>query len=166
MLAQRRAVRQRLERKAAEGQGMAVAVAGRNWGIGAILGALGGLIGIIAAFVPVESVSAGPISASNSLMDGNAGKTLIVVAAIALIVAVASIMNVKMPRLVAPVVLVLCGLVALLIVGANWGNINDDVNAANQLLAGAASVGVGLYVAAVAGILMVAGGVLGFMNKG
>ncbi len=145
---------------------MSIAVSGRRLAPGGVVAGLGGIVSILGAFIPVESASVGGQSFSSSFFDGNAGKTILVASLIALALVAAWLSSTRAtPNRIVPVVIILAGAAVLLAVVSNWGQINDDVNLANQFLPGAAAVGIGLYLTAVGGAMLVLGGVMGLLSR-
>jgi len=146
---------------------MAIAVSGRKMPIGGLVAGLGGVVSILGAFLPAQTASANGLSISASFFDGNAGKTICVAAIVALVLVGAWLTGQKLPlnKVAVSVVIILAGAVVLLVVAANYGDITDGVNLVNKYSPGAASVGMGLYLTLVGGILLAVGGVLGLVQK-
>jgi hypothetical protein len=146
---------------------MSVAISGRKLALGGLVAGLGGIVSIVSAFIPVETAKLGSDSMSMSLWDGNPGKTISVVSLIAIALAAMWLLGRlgPIPKNAALAIIIVAGAIVLLVAGANYGTFNDDVNLANSIVAGAASLGIGLYVTALGGLLLVAGAVLGFVQK-
>ena len=141
---------------------MTIAATGRNLPIGAVVSAVGGAVAVIGSLLAWESVSAFGVSDSQSGLSSNPGKIIAVLGIVAIVLGVAWIQAVKTPA--APIIAV-SGVVVLLLAVLNFFNISKDVDDANKILAGAASVGIGLFIDILAGIVMVVGGALGMMKK-
>jgi hypothetical protein len=141
---------------------MTVSTAGRNLPIGAVVAAAGGAVAIVGSVLAWESVSLLGVNESDSGISSNPGKIIAVLGIVAIAFAIAWIQAVKTPAV--PVIIV-SGVVVLLLGVLNFFNISKDVNDANQIVAGAASVGIGLFIDIVAGVVMVVGGALGMMKK-
>ncbi len=141
---------------------MTVALAGRNLPIGAVVAAVGGAIALIGSVLAWESVSLLGVSESDSGLSSNPGKIIAVLGIVAIGFAIAWIQAVKTP---AAAIIVVSGAVVLLLAVLNFFNISKDVNDANEIFAGAGSVGVGLFIDIAAGVVIVVGGALGMMKK-
>jgi len=146
---------------------MQVAVSGKNMAIGGIIGAVGAVAAIIGAFMPWDSATVQGLTISESAWDGNAGKTIVVASLIGLALAVAWLLGRKLPVSLraAEIVIIVAGAIVLLVVAANWSDVNDAVNAVNKMVPGAASLGIGIWLTILGGVAMVVGGVLGLVKK-
>lgn len=141
---------------------MSIAVGGKSLPIGAVVGAAGGALALVGSVLAWESISIMGLSESDSGLTSNPGKIIAVLGIVAIVVAVVWIQGVKLPA--APIILG-CGIVIALLGILNFFTIGDDVKKANEILAGAASTGVGLYIDILAGVVIIAGGALGLMKK-
>jgi hypothetical protein len=143
---------------------MTVSAPGKSLPIGAIVGGLGGVVAIIGAFMAWESVSASLLSESISgWSGGNGGKIIAVLGLVAIAVAVAWIIGIKIPQ---PAGLMVVAGVLLLLVGvANYFAVSDDISMVNAMVPGAASIGIGLYLDLLAGVVIIVGGALGLTAK-
>jgi hypothetical protein len=141
---------------------MTIAAGGRNLPIGAVVAAVGGALAVIGSVLAWESVSVLGYSDSSSGISSNPGKIIVVAGIVAVALAVAWIMEKKVP---AAGGIVACGAVVALLGVLNFFSIGDDVNKANVILAGAASIGIGLFVDIIAGVVIIVGGALGLMKK-
>jgi uncharacterized membrane protein len=119
-------------------------------------------VAIVGSVLAWETISLLGVSESDSGISSNPGKIIAVLGIVAIAFAIAWIQAVKTPAV--PVIIV-SGVVVLLLGVLNFFNISKDVNDANQIVAGAASVGIGLFIDIVAGVVMVVGGALGMMKK-
>jgi hypothetical protein len=141
---------------------MTIAVGGRNLPIGAVVAAVGGALAVIGSVLAWETVSVVGFSESESGLTSNPGKIIAVAGIVAIALAVAWIMEMKVQ---AAAGIIACGAVVALLGVLNFFSIGDDVNKANALFPGAASIGIGLFVDIIAGIVIVVGGGLGLMKK-
>jgi hypothetical protein len=141
---------------------MTFSTAGRNLPIGAVVAAVGGAVAIVGSVLAWETISLLGVSESDSGISSNPGKIIAVLGIVVIAFAIAWIQAVKTPAV--PVIIV-SGVVVLLLGVLNFFNISKDVNDANQIVAGAASVGIGLFIDIVAGVVIVVGGALGMMKK-
>ena len=135
---------------------------GKAMPLGAIVCGIGAVLAVIGAFIPWETVSLHGASESVAGFEGNGGKIIAVLGIVAAVVAVAWIMEVRLGRPGA--ILIALGVLILLVGVLNYSNISGDVNSANTILAGAASVGIGLYLDVLAGVVIIVGGALGVRN--
>ena len=160
---------------------MTIAIGGRNISVGILIAALGGVLGILQAVLTWESVSYGPALASMMSgsqtsvvgLDANQGKVILVLGIVAIALAGAVIANVKIPNVSAILVVVGAIMIGFALIGLN--NAMSDMNKFNDSLAiikgladttGASlSMGIGLILAAVSGVLVLVGGGLGLMKK-
>jgi hypothetical protein len=145
---------------------MSIAVSGRKLALGGVVAGLGGLISIVGAFLPAENATLGGDSFSTAFWDGNAGKTICVVSIVALAIVAGWLLKQALPinRIASLVVIIVAGLIVMAVAGGNYGTLSDDISLAKSL-GGSGSIGIGLYLDLVGGILLVAGGVLGFVQK-
>ena len=141
---------------------MTEAVGERSLPIGALIAAAGGAVAAVGAVLPWESISILGVSESDSGLTSNPGKIIAILGAVALGLALAWIMGVKVPA--ARAIAVVGALITLLAV-VNFFTVSADVSNANTLFSGAASIGIGLFVDIAAGIVVIVGGALGLMNK-
>jgi hypothetical protein len=142
--------------------GMTEAVGERSLPIGALVAAAGGAVAAVGAVLPWESISILGVSESDSGLTSNPGKIIAILGAVAIGLALAWIMGVKVPA--ARAIAVVGALITLLAV-VNFFTVSADVSNANTLFSGAASIGIGLFVDIAAGIVVIVGGALGLMNK-
>jgi hypothetical protein len=142
--------------------GMTEAVGERSLPIGALIAAAGGAVAAVGAVLPWESISILGVSESDSGLTSNPGKIIAILGAVAIGLALAWIMGVKVPA--ARAIAVVGALITLLAV-VNFFTVSADVSNANTLFSGAASIGIGLFVDIAAGIVVIVGGALGLMNK-
>ena len=141
---------------------MTEAVGERSLPIGALIAAAGGAVAAVGAVLPWESISILGVSESDSGLTSNPGKIIAILGAVAIGLALAWIMGVKVPA--ARAIAVVGALITLLAV-VNFFTVSADVSNANTLFSGAASIGIGLFVDIAAGIVVIVGGALGLMNK-
>ena len=141
---------------------MTEAVGERSLPIGALIAAAGGAVAAVGAVLPWESISILGVSESDSGLTSNPGKIIAILGAVALGLALAWIMGVKVPA--ARAIAVVGALITLLAV-VNFFTVSADVSNANTLFSDAASIGIGLFVDIAAGIVVIVGGALGLMNK-
>ena len=127
-----------------------------------ILGILACIIVIVCVFLPWESVKVGEMSQSiNGIPEGLGGKPgylNIILAALGLIFI---FINKKWSNIVA----LILGLCVVAWMFRNYNMYNKDVSSANELMAGAASLGIGLWLSIAGGVLMVVGAIMGMRNK-
>jgi hypothetical protein len=148
---------------------MAISVAGKHVAIGAIDVAVGGVLAIIGTLLPWQSLAAkaSPATSVNGF-DSPDGKVIVVMALMAMAVAAAWIAEVKPPFLSLGslgMIAMAAGLIILLLSLADLNNIKNDVDTINGNIAGTASVGTGVYLDAVAGMVLFGGGALGPRKK-
>ena len=141
---------------------MTIAVGGRNLPIGAVVAAVGGALAVIGSVLAWQSVSVLGTSESESGLTSNPGKIIAVAGIVAIALAVAWIMEVKVQ---AAAGIIACGAVVALLGILNFISIGNDANTLNALMPGAASVGIGVFVDIIAGIVILVGGGLGLMKK-
>ena len=141
---------------------MTEAVGERSLPIGPLIAAAGGAVAAVGAVLPWESISILGVSESDSGLTSNPGKIIAILGAVAIGLALAWIMGVKVPA--ARAIAVVGALITLLAV-VNFFTVSADVSNANTLFSGAASIGIGLFVDIAAGIVVIVGGALGLMNK-
>jgi hypothetical protein len=160
---------------------MSIAIGERKLPIGAVVTAIGGILAAVGAFLAWETLSqsvasqAGTGASMSGWDGGNGGKIVAVLGIVAIALAVAWILDVKLPipalKFMGVAVGSIEGLtvvvgVLILFVGlVNFQSISSDVNDANAVLAGMAAMGVGLYLDLLAGALIVVGGVLGILKR-
>jgi len=132
--------------------------------IGAIVGGVGGVLAAVGAFIAWESVSIAGTGESMTGWDGgNGGKIIAVLGLVAIAVAVAWARGTRIPS--PGRVMVVAGVLVLLVGVLNYSSVNDDVNAGNAMVPGAASVGIGIYLDLLAGVAIIVGGVLGLRAR-
>jgi hypothetical membrane protein len=61
--------------------------------------------------------------------------------------------------------MILVGVLILLVGILNFSNVRDDIDQANAIVAGAASVGIGLFIDLIAGVAIIVGGALGVLTN-
>jgi hypothetical protein len=61
--------------------------------------------------------------------------------------------------------MILAGVLILLVGILNFSSVSDDVNSGNAVVAGAASIGIGLFLDLLAGVAIIVGGALGVIAK-
>lgn len=138
--------------------------AGRNVSIGAIVGFVGGVLALVGAFIAWETISSPIVNMSTTGWDiGNGGKIIAVLGIVAIAVALAWILALRLPM--PGVILVVAGVLVALVGIANYFSVTDDVNAANALLPGSTSLGIGVYVDILAGVVITVGGALGLVSR-
>jgi hypothetical protein len=148
---------------------MTVAVGTRKLGIGSVVALVGGVLALLGVILAWETVSAeliagSGLSASTSGLEANGGKIIAVLAIVTLALAVLDILSMKVPVPFGVSVTIL-GVLATLVAVANYFSVTDDVNKANAIIAGLGSVGIGLYIAILGAVAMLAGGVLAIVMK-
>jgi hypothetical protein len=132
--------------------------------LGAIVGGIGGVAAVLGAFIAWESVSAFGVSDSMTGWDGgNGGKIIAVLGVVAVAIAIAWVMALKLPT--PGGLMILAGVLILLVGILNFSSVSDDVNSANAVVAGAASIGIGLILDLLAGVAIIVGGALGVIAK-
>jgi uncharacterized protein YebE (UPF0316 family) len=94
---------------------------------------------------------------------GNGGKIIAVLGVIAVAIAIAWVMAIKLPT--PGGLMILVGVLILLVGILNFSNVRDDIDQANAIVAGAASVGIGLFIDLIAGVAIIVGGALGVLTK-
>jgi hypothetical protein len=143
---------------------MTASIPGKSLPIGAIVGGVGGVAAVVGAFLAWESASLlGSSTSWTGWEGGNGGKIIAVLGVVAIAIAIAWVMAVKLPT---PGGLMVTAGVLILLVGIlNFFSISDDVNQANAIFAGAASVGIGLFIDLLAGVVIIVGGALGVMAR-
>ena len=129
----------------------------------------------VASVASITASRAGTGASMSGWDGGNGGKIVAVLGIVAIALAVAWILDVKLPipalKFMGVAVGSIEGLtvvvgVLILFVGlVNFQSISSDVNDANAVLAGMAAMGVGLYLDLLAGALIVVGGVLGILKR-
>lgn len=162
---------------------MAIATGEQKIGIGTILAAVGGVLGIVQAVLAWETITLGPafaaaaagfnLKTSASGLDENGGKVILALGVVALALAVASIAKIKVPSVA--VILTVAGAIMVGLALLGFIGIQKDINDFNtslDALKGAmdmtgtsASIGIGLIVAGLGGVLVLAGGILDLRNK-
>jgi hypothetical protein len=137
---------------------VSVTISNRPMPLGALVAGIGGAAAVIAGFLAWESVSVLGISESVVGLEANGGKLVALLGIGAIAVAFAWVTGkISQPATAAIVI----GVLAFLIGVLNFFTVNDDVSTANAILPGAASIGIGLYLAIVAGAAIAVGGALG-----
>jgi putative copper export protein len=168
---------------------MTINIAGRSVALGAIVAAVGGLIGIIGAFLVWAqlTVGAGMASAFGTVnngigLDERAGKVALGLGIIALVLAVVWALEVKIPML--PALVAGVGVLILVMVALTYfttllskdRSLKDALDLANQAIDSAkalgadtsgtsAGPGIGFLLEIVAGVVVIVGGGLGLMKK-
>jgi len=141
-----------------------VNVAGRYVSIGAVVGFVGGILALIGAFIAWETISSPIVNLSTTGWDiGNGGKIITFLGIVAIAVALAWILALRLPM--PGVILIVVGVLVALVGIANYFSVTDDVNAGNALLPGSTSLGIGVYVDILAGVVIAIGGVLGLVSR-
>jgi hypothetical protein len=149
---------------------MAIAVGGRSLPVGGVVAAVGGAVATVGAFLAWENVNAdiAALAGSSTTVSGfsfsGAGKIVAVLAIVSLVLAIVWIMGVKLPVSV-PGLVVVVGAVCLAFAVLGYTGVADDVNSGNAILAGAGSVGIGVFVCIAGAAVVVVGGVLGLVMK-
>lgn len=149
---------------------MAVATGGRTLPVAALLVAGGGVAAAVGAFLPWENLSFLGESEFEVGLEGNAGKVIVVFGVIAVIAAVTWILRAKLPAVrlfgipVPEAVSVAAGVAVLLAVAFNYSGISADMDFAAGMDV-SASIGIGYYLDAVAGIVTVVGGAIGLLTR-
>ena len=149
---------------------MAIAVGGRSLPVGGVVAAMGGAVAAVGTFLPWETVNAdmaalaGTASTVSGFSFSGAGKIVAVLAIVSLVLAIVWIMGVKLPVSV-PGLVVVVGAVCLAFAVLGYTGVADDVNSGNAILAGAGSVGIGVFVCIAGAAVVVVGGVLGLVMK-
>ena len=143
---------------------MTASIPGKSLPIGAIVGGIGGVAAVVGAFLAWESASLlGSSMSWTGWEGGNGGKIIAVLGVVAVAIAIAWVMAVKLPT---PGGLMVTAGVLILLVGIlNFFSVSDDVSKANAIIAGAASVSIGLFLDLLAGVAIIVGGALGVMAK-
>jgi hypothetical protein len=143
---------------------MTASISGKSLPIGAIVGGIGGVAAVLGAFLAWESVSLLGTSESMTGWDGgNGGKIIAVLGVAAIAIAIAWVMDIRLPT--PGGLMILAGVLILLVGILNFSSVSDDVNSANAVVAGAASVGIGLFLDLLAGVAIIVGGALGIIAK-
>lgn len=138
---------------------MGISVGTRQIPIGAVLAAVGGLLAALGSFLPWETASGNGLTISASGFDGNGGKLIVLAGVVAIVAAAAWVLDYKLPA--SPGVLAIAaGVLVLIVVVYNYSGLQDDANQATQLGI-SASIGLGYFLDAIAGVLAIVGGVLG-----
>jgi hypothetical protein len=156
---------------------MTVNIAGKTVSVGAIVAGIGGLLAIIGAPLDWANATIGGHSDSiGGLEEGmNGGKAAVALGIIAVILVALWILNVKIPAVagqpVIPVALVVTGALMIVVVALVYftntlgeeslKDLSDMISAAG----GSVSVGIGLLLEAVAGIVVIVGGGLALAKK-
>jgi hypothetical protein len=167
---------------------MTVTIAGRSVAIGAIVAVVGGLLAVIGVFLAWAQLSIGAGMAqflagqSNGIgLDQNAGWAALVVGVLAIVLAVAWALEVKIPSV--NLLVLVAGVLVLVVVALTYftsllspNSLKDAINAANQAIDEAkaaggdtsgtsAGLGMGFLLEIVAGIVVIVGAGLGLMKK-
>ena len=167
---------------------MTINIAGKSVALGAIVAAVGGVVGIIGTFLVWAqlTVGAGMVVVLGNQdngkgLDENAGKVALVLGVIALVLAIAWALEMKIPML--PTLVAGVGVLILVVVALTFftsllskNSLKDALDLANQAIdsmkaAGSdtsgtsAGPGIGFLLEIVAGILVIVGGGLGLMKK-
>ena len=143
---------------------MAVTVVGKSVSIAAIVAAVGGILAIVAAPLAWISLSAPGESQTVTGLDAGliGGKIALVLGILVIAVVVAGILDVNIPQ--SGVVLAALGvLILLVVVLVYFTKLVSDESFTNtsdmmKLVGGSASLGIGVILAAVGGILAILGG--------
>jgi hypothetical protein len=162
---------------------MTISVAGRTVSLGAALAAVGALVAIIGSVLPwltatyggglkAVAESSGTATSATGL-EGNGGKIIVVVGLVLIAVVVAGVLNIKLP-------MISIGILGLAVIILGIGLINlvarmDDVKKFTDMIATvkdyvdtsgtSASVGIGMYLAVLGGVVAVVGGALDLVKK-
>ena len=168
---------------------MTINIAGKSVAIGAIVAAVGGLVGIVATFLVWAqlTVGAGMVSVfgnpDNGIgLDERAGKVALGLGIIALLLAIAWALEVKIPML--PALVAGVGVLILVVVALTFfttllskdHSLKDALDLANQAIDSmkalgtdtsgtSAGPGIGFLLEIGAGVLVIVGGGLGLMKK-
>jgi hypothetical protein len=168
---------------------MPINVAGRSVATGAIVAAVGGLVGIVATFLiwAQLTVGAGMVQVlgdvpSGKGIDENAGKVALALGIIALALAIAWALDMKIPML--PALVAGVGVLILVVVALTFftsiltkeTSLKDALDLANKAIDSAkaagmdtagtsAGPGLGFLLEIVGGIVVIIGGGLGLMKK-
>jgi hypothetical protein len=143
---------------------MTASIPRKSLPIGAIVGGIGGVAAVVGAFIAWESVSfLGTSESMTGWEGGNGGKIIAVLGVIAVAIAIAWVMAIKLPT--PGGLMILVGVLILLVGILNFSNVRDDIDQANAIVAGAASVGIGLFIDLIAGVAIIVGGALGVLTK-
>jgi hypothetical protein len=167
---------------------MTINIAGKSVALGAIVAAVGGLVGIIGTFLVWAqlTVGAGMVAVLGNQdngkgLDENAGKVALVLGVIALVLAIAWALEMKIPML--PTLVAGVGVLILVVVALTFftsllskNSLKDALDLANQAIDSmkalgsdtsgtSAGPGIGFLLEIVAGILVIVGGGLGLMKK-
>ena len=150
---------------------MAVNIAGKSVSMAAIVAAIGGILVIVAAPLAWMTLSFGGNSDSATGLDEGliGGKIALVLGILIVAVVVAGILNIKIPQ--SGAVLVALGALVLVIVvliyftklvsDESFTNMSDLAKAAG----GSASLGIGVMLAVLGGVLAIVGGGMSLMKK-
>jgi hypothetical protein len=153
--------------------------------LAAIVAAIGGALALIQAVMPWEQVSIGKglsdamsglglaADTANGLEE-NGGKIIAVLGIAAIALAVAWVLRAKIPAI--PVLVLVVGVLIVLVGAANYLARGNDISDFNKSLdtlkaygmdtSGTSySVGLGMYLGILSGIVVAAGGVLGLTRK-
>jgi hypothetical protein len=146
-------------------------IAGKSVSMGAIVAAVGGVLTIVGVFLAWITASFGTESESVTGLDGDllGGKIALVLGILVVAVVVAGILNVNIPQPSA--VLVVLGalilVVVVLVYATNLVSKESFTKMADAMKAagGSASLGIGVILTAVGGVLALVGGGLGLAKK-
>jgi hypothetical protein len=143
---------------------LAASISRKSPPLGAIVGGLGGLAAVLGAFITWESISfVGTSESMTGWEGGNGGKIIAVLGVVAIAIAIAWVLAIELPT---PGGLMVTAGVLILLVGIlNFLSVTDDVDSANAIIAGAASVGIGLFIDLLAGVAIIVGGALGVIAR-
>ena len=94
---------------------------------------------------------------------GNGGKIIAVLGVVAIAIAIAWVMAIELPT--PGGLMVTAGVLVLLVGILNFLSVTDDVDSANAIIAGAASVGIGLFIDLLAGVAIIVGGAVGVIAR-
>jgi hypothetical protein len=156
---------------------MAMSVAGRNIPLGAAIAGVGGVLAIVGAPLTWATMKVG--SQSNDLKgldDGmNGGKAAILLGAIALVLVVVWILNLKVPAIaglstVAALEVIVGVLILLVVVAVYFTKILSveslkDLSDMASTLGGSISLSIGAFLEVAAGVVVIVGGGLGLARK-
>jgi hypothetical protein len=162
---------------------MTISVAGRTVSLGAAVAAVGALVAVVGSLLPWLTVTYGealkPLlsgtatAESASGIEGTGGKIIVVAGLVLIALVVAGILNIKIPAI--GIGILVLGIVILGMALINLPARMNDVKSFDDSLAilkGLAdttgtsmSVGIGMYLAVLGGIVAFGGGVLGVVKK-
>lgn len=164
---------------------MTATATGKSLSLGAILAAVGGIAAAVGAVLVWESVTIGSTLAqalagvvSVNGIDGNGGKIILVLGVVAIVLAGVKFLGIQLPvsdRNLDGLIAVV-GVLIVIVAVLNVFSMQDDLNKFNQSLdqlkalgqdvsGTSAGMGIGIILALVGGVVVVAGGALGMFKK-